>query len=188
MKLNLRDLEVLFVGAIRALAQTGVFGTKVIGMINGPGLETAQRYTGCGQVTRKVRLQDKRGRMHEIDVPVDGWKLIGLIDARAKIPLAAKVVKIQEREVLSTQAQANLAGCACLDKVIFDKGFLDGTDVWWLDQHGITSDHANPVGLGRDDAALPQAMAHRLCRSFAPVHASHEPHAPGRRAHSLSAG
>ena len=37
---------------------------------------------------------------------------------------------------LITQARANLAGYARLHKVVFDKGFLDGTDLWWLDQQG----------------------------------------------------
>jgi hypothetical protein len=36
-----------------------------------------------------------------------------------------------------TQARANLAGAARLHKVVFDRGFLDGTDLWWLDQQGI---------------------------------------------------
>jgi hypothetical protein len=39
---------------------------------------------------------------------------------------------------LVTQARTNLAGSARLHKVVFDTGFLDGVDLWWLDQHGIT--------------------------------------------------
>jgi hypothetical protein len=66
-----------------------------------------------------------------------------LIDAATKIPLAVKVVPIHEHEVLSmralvTQARANLAGTTRLQKVVFDRGFLDGVDLWWLDQHGMT--------------------------------------------------
>jgi hypothetical protein len=65
-----------------------------------------------------------------------------LIDARTKIPLAGTVVPIHEHEVLSmralvTQARTNLAGYARLHKVVFDKGFLDGVDLWWLAQQGI---------------------------------------------------
>jgi hypothetical protein len=53
------------------------------------------------------------------------------------------VVLIQEHETLSlralvTQARTNLAGHARLHKVVFDRGFLDGADLWWLDQRGIT--------------------------------------------------
>jgi hypothetical protein len=65
-----------------------------------------------------------------------------LIDAQTKIPLAGQVVPIHEHEVLSmralvTQARTNLAGHGRLHKVVFDRGFLDGVDLWWLEQHGI---------------------------------------------------
>lgn len=139
---NLRDLEALFNGVIRALAKAGVFGKRVTGIADGTDLETTERYQDCGQATRQRRIEDKWGRVQEIEVTVYGWKLIVLIDARTKLPLAAKVVPIQEHETLSlralvTQARINLAGYARLHKVVFDKGFLDGTDLWWLDQQGI---------------------------------------------------
>ena len=38
---------------------------------------------------------------------------------------------------LVTQARLNLAGSARLHKVIFDKGFLDGPTLWWLDQQEL---------------------------------------------------
>ncbi len=90
-------------------------------------------------MTRKHKVTDKRGKVCEIKVTVYGRKLIALIEAHTKIPLAAKVVKIHEHEILwlrplVIQAQANLAGAARLDKLVFDKGLLDGTDLWWLDQ------------------------------------------------------
>jgi Transposase DDE domain len=139
---NLRDLVALFNGVIRALAKAEVFGKRVTGIADGTDLETTERYQGCGQATRQRRIEDKWGRVQEIEVTVYGWKLIVLIDARTKLPLAAKVVPIQEHETLSlralvTQARINLAGYARLHKVVFDKGFLDGTDLWWLDQQGI---------------------------------------------------
>jgi Transposase DDE domain len=143
VKLNLRDLERMFNGAIRALAQAGVFDKQVTGIADGTDLETTARYQGCGQVTRKVRIEDKQGQVHAIEVTAYGWKVLLLIDARTKIPLAVKVGPIQEHEThwtraLVTQARANLAGHARLHKVVFDKGFLDGTDLWWLDQQGLT--------------------------------------------------
>ena len=142
VKWNLRDLEMVFNGAIRALAKAGVFGARVTGIADGTDLETTERYTGCGRVTRKRRLEDTCGQEHEIEVTVYGWKVFLLIEAITKIPLAVKVGKIQEHEThwtraLVTQARANLAGYTRLHKVVFDKGFLDGTDLWWLDQHGL---------------------------------------------------
>jgi hypothetical protein len=143
VQLNLRDLEAWFNGTIRALAKVGVFGAQVTGSVDATDLETTAAYKGCGQVTRKRKLTDKHGNVWEIEVTVYGWKLMVLIDALTKIPLAVTVVPIHEHEVLSmralvTEARANLAGNARLHKMVFDRGFLDGADLWWLDQHGIT--------------------------------------------------
>jgi hypothetical protein len=142
VQLNVRDLEALFNGVIRALAQTAVLAPKVTGIVDATDLETTAQYEGCGRVTRKRKVTDKRAKVHEIEVTVYGFKLIILIDAQTKMPLAGKVVPIHEHEVLSmrtlvTQARTNLAGYARLHKVVFDKGFLDGVDLWWLAQHGI---------------------------------------------------
>ena len=68
--------------------------------------------------------------------------MLRLIDAVTKIPLAVKVGKMQEHEThwtraLVTQARAHLAGHTRLHKVVFDQGFGDGTDLWWLDQQGL---------------------------------------------------
>ena len=76
VKWNLRDLEAVFNGAIRTLAKAKVFGAKVTGIADGTDLETTERYTGCGQVTRKRRIEDTRGRVHEIEVTVYGWKVL----------------------------------------------------------------------------------------------------------------
>lgn len=180
VKLNLRDLEVLFNGAIRALAQAGVFDKKVTGMADGTDLETTARYRGCGQVTRKVRIEDKQGRMHAIEVTVYGWKVLLLIDAVTKIPLAVKVRQIQEHEALwtralVTQARANLAGYACLHKVVLDQGLLAGTDLWWLEQQGLLL-----VVPAKDHMAV-TADAHALA-------AAGEGVTVGRRVHTVRHG
>jgi hypothetical protein len=125
------DLQAVFNGAIRALAKAGVFGQQVTGLADGTDLETTERYTGCGQVTRMVRIEDKRGQVHEIEVTVYGWKVLLWIDAATKIPLAVNVGPIQEHEALWTRAlvthaRLNRQGEARLHKVIFDKGFWDG--------------------------------------------------------------
>jgi hypothetical protein len=143
VKLNLRHLEGLFNGAIRALAQAGLFGKRVTGMVDATDLETTDRDEGCGQATRTRKGTDKHGHVHAIEVTVDGWKLIVLLDARTTIPLAVKVGPIQAHETLGRralmgQAQAHLAGDARRHQLGFDQGFWDGTDLWWLDQRGIT--------------------------------------------------
>ena len=87
-----------------------MFARHVTGILDGTDLETTARYEGCGQATRKRKVTDKRGKVHEIEVTVSGWKLLVLIEAMTKIPLAAKVVQIQDDEVwfprdLVTQAR-----------------------------------------------------------------------------------
>jgi hypothetical protein len=143
VKWNWRDLEAVFNGASRALAKAGVFDKQVTGIADGTDLETTAHSTGCGQVTRIVRSADARGRLHEIEVTVYGWKVFRLIEAVTKIPLAVQVGQMQEHEALwtralVTQARLNLQGSARLHKVVLDKGCLDGTTLWWLDQQAIT--------------------------------------------------
>jgi hypothetical protein len=142
VKWTLRDLERVFNGAIRALAKARVFGPKVTGLADGTDLETTERYTGWGQVTRTVCLEDTRGQVHAIAVTVYGCNVFLLIDAATKSPWAVKVGQIQEHEALwaralITPARMNLAGYARLHKVVVARGFLDGTTLWWLAQQGI---------------------------------------------------
>jgi hypothetical protein len=131
---HLRNLEAVFNGGIRALAQTGGFGKQVRDMAAGTALDTTDRSQGCGQATRKRRLADKRGKGHAIEVTVYGWNAVLLIDAVTKIPLAVKVVSMQAHQALwaralVTQARAHWAGYACLDKGVRDRGLLAGTDL-----------------------------------------------------------
>jgi hypothetical protein len=55
---------------IRTLAKAGVFGQQVTGLVDGTDLETTEHYRGCGQATRTVRMEDKHGQKHEIEVTV----------------------------------------------------------------------------------------------------------------------
>jgi hypothetical protein len=143
VKLATETMEKFLNGTVQALAKAGVFPKQVTGILDGTDLETTEKYEGCGQVTRKRKIRDKRGKIHQVEVTVYGWKLIVLIEAMTKIPLAAKVVKIHEHEASFTrqligQAHANLAGHAGLCKMLFDRGFLDGADLWWLEQERIS--------------------------------------------------
>jgi hypothetical protein len=104
VKLNLRALEALFNGVIWALAKAGLFRAKVTGIVDGTDLETMAQYEGCGQVTRTRKRTHKHGKVREIEVTMYGWKVIVMIDALTKIPLAVTVVPIQEYEGLSLQA------------------------------------------------------------------------------------
>ena len=70
VQLHRRALEALCTGGIRALAKSGVFAAKVTGLVDATELETTAQDAGCGQVTRKRQVTDKRGKGHEIAVTV----------------------------------------------------------------------------------------------------------------------
>ena len=79
-------------------------------------MPTPQSYEGCGKVkqTRKVKVKgQKEPLIAEYDV--DGWKVLVLIDAGTRLPLAMKLVQIQEYEgswlvPLLQAAQRNYGG------------------------------------------------------------------------------
>jgi Transposase DDE domain len=180
VKWNLRDLEAVCNGAIRALAPAGVFGKRVTGMVDATDLETTDRDEGCGQATRQRKVTDTQGHVQTIEVTVYGWKLLILIDTQTKIPLAGTVVQIQEHDTLFlralvTQARANLAGDARLHQVVFDQACLAGTDLWWLERQGICC-----VVPAKDNMAV-TADARALA-------AAGEAVTVGRRAHTVRHG
>jgi hypothetical protein len=70
VQLNVRDLAAWFNGVIRALARAGVLAAQLTGIVAATDLETTAQYEGCGQVTRKRKITDKRGKVHEIEVTV----------------------------------------------------------------------------------------------------------------------
>jgi len=96
----------------------------------------------CGAVTRKQKITDKHGRTQEVEVLVRGFKLITVLWQKGRIPLAAKIVKINEHEAgytleLIRKAQENIGSCARIVRLFFDKGFLDGPTLYELDKMRI---------------------------------------------------
>jgi hypothetical protein len=177
---HVRDLEGVCQGTLRALAKAGVCGPKVTGLLEGTDLETTERSTGCGQVTRTVRIEATRGQMHAIAVTVYGWKVRLVSEAVTQIPLAVNVGQMQAHaphwtRALVTQARAHLAGYARLHKVVFDQGCLAGTDRWWHDHQGLC--WVVPANATR--AVTAEARAHA---------AAGEDMTCGRRVHTVRHG
>ncbi len=71
-----------------------------------------------------------------------GWKVLVLIDVHTRLPLSMKIVKIEEYEgrwlvPLLSQAQANLGQRGHISKIVIDRGYLDGEDLWQVHSQGI---------------------------------------------------
>jgi hypothetical protein len=73
---------------------------------------------------------------------VYGWKVLVLIDVHTRLPLAMKVVTIEEYEgrwlvPLLEQAQRNLGPRGRIRTIVIDRGYLDGEDLWQVHQQGV---------------------------------------------------
>lgn len=158
-KFTTAQLEALFNGVVqRLILVVGLRGNLTVAL-DGSKVPTTAKYTGrgCLTVTHKVR-EKGTGRIVKVAKCVFGWKVLVLIEVRSRLPLAMKVGKIQEYEgrwlvPLVQQAQTNLAERARIVKVVIDRGYLDGEDLWQIDQLGITFVIVAKAGMAvREDA------------------------------------
>ena len=142
VKIPFKVIEKLFNEVVKLLAGRGVFPQRLSVIIDPTDIRTTPKYKGCGSVTRKKRVRDKAGKWKEIEITVWGWKLMVIFYGQKKIPLAAKLLKIQEHESnytieLIKMAQKNIAPYSKIVRIKMDRGHLDGKALWWLNKEGI---------------------------------------------------
>jgi hypothetical protein len=142
-KLGEQELDQLFNQMVRHLARQGFFQGALLVALDGSKLPTPKSYEGCGKLkqTRSVKIKGQKETATQ-EYYVYGWKVLVLIEVRTRLPLAVKVVQIQEYEgswliPLLEQAQANLGTQARIETIVIDRGYLDGADLWQVDQKGI---------------------------------------------------
>ncbi len=136
--------EGFFNGVIRRLVAWGTVRGEVLAALDGSKLPTTKRYAGRGCLTEEhTAIEKETTRKVTVVRHVFGWKVLVLMDVLTRLPLAMKVVPIQAYEgawllPLVEQAQVNLAGYGHITTVVIDRGYLDGEDLWALDQQGST--------------------------------------------------
>lgn len=142
-KLGEQEMEHLFNQMVQVLAGRGFFTGKLLVALDGSKLPTPESYEGCGKLkqTRSVKIKGQKEAATE-EYYVYGWKVLVLIEVRTRLPLAMKLVKIQDYEgswliPLLEQAQANLGSVAQIETVVIDRGYLDGADLWQVQQKGL---------------------------------------------------
>ena len=141
-KLGEATVLTFFNGCIAALAAFGVFAAELIVAVDGSQIETTEKYAGRGCLKVEQRKRSQEGDWVTIVDWVYGWKVVALMDTRTRIPLALKVLKIEAYEgewlvPLVKQAQANLGTHARIVTVAADRGYLDGVDLYELEEMGI---------------------------------------------------
>ena len=142
-KLSREQMESLFNQMVRCVVGWGLLDGERTAALDGSKLETPKTYTGCGKLkqTRSVKVKGQKERATE-EYYVYGWKVLVLIDVQTRLPLAMKVVQIQEYEgrwlvPLLEQAQRNLGTHGRIHTIVIDRGYLDGEDLWQVQKLGI---------------------------------------------------
>ncbi len=142
-KLGEEEMERLFNQMVQVLARRGMFTGKLVVALDGSKLPTPKSYEGCGKLkqTRRVKVKGQQAAAME-EYYVYGWKVLVLIEVQTRLPLAMKVVKIQDYEgswliPLLEQAQRNLGEQAHIETIVIDRGYLDGDDLWRVHQKGL---------------------------------------------------
>jgi len=142
-KLSREQMERLFNRMVQCVVGWGLLDGERIAALDGSKLKTPKTYEGCGKLkqTRSVKIKGQKERATE-EYYVYGWKVLVLIDVQTRLPLAMKVVQIQEYEgrwlvPLLEEAQCNLGTRGHIGVIVIDRGYLDGEDLWQVHQQGI---------------------------------------------------
>src|SRR5436190_11589284 len=142
-KVTQEEMERLFNRMVQLLARRGLFAGKLLVAVDGSKIPTPQSYEGCGKLkqTRKVKVKGQQEPVTQ-EYYVYGWKVLVLIEVQTRLPLAMKLVPIQEYEgkwlvPLLEQAQQNLGTAAQIGTIVVDRGYLDGEDLWRVHQKGV---------------------------------------------------
>ena len=142
-KIPQEEMERLFNRMVQLLARRGLFSGKLVVALDGSKLPTPRSYQGCGKLkqTRSVKVKGQKEAATE-EYYVYGWKVLVLIEVQTRLPLAMKLITIQEYEgkwlvPLLEQAQHNLGTQAHIETIVVDRGYLDGEDLWRVHQLGV---------------------------------------------------
>src|SRR5213082_704198 len=142
-KIPQEEMERLFNRMVQLLAGRGWFAGNLLVALDGSKVPTPESYQGCGKVkqTRKVKVKGHKEPLTQ-EYYVYGWKVLVLIEVQTRLPLAMKLVPIQEYEgkwlvPLLEQAQQNLGTHAHIETIVVDRGYLDGEDLWCVHQKGV---------------------------------------------------
>jgi len=137
-------LEAFFNGVIRILAAQGMFPIRVHALLDASEIESTQKCEGCGKVSKEKapELRLRAGRIRKVVETVFGFKIWVVWDPQSKLPLAMRFSTInvhdtQRAKEVVQQAMDNLKGYATITTLAFDRGFLMGPFLWWLDQCGV---------------------------------------------------
>ena len=133
-KFSSKEVDFIFKEAVRVLVKHRFIRGRTYSL-DATDLPTTKHSRGCGIKKVVKKVWSKEGNEVETVKYVYGYKLLVLMEARDKIVVAARVVKINEPEKTFTkewvwEAQQRTGGAVKV--LLVDRGFIDGVKLWWL--------------------------------------------------------
>ncbi|MCP4720567.1 MAG: transposase, partial [Desulfobacteraceae bacterium] len=138
-------LENLFNKVVSILAANSFFPKKIGALLDASEIESTEQCKGCGKVTKEKppELRLRKKRIRKVLETVFGFKLWAVWDPNSHLPLAIRFATIEVHDInfakeIIQQAIANLGEHAQINSIAMDRGFMDGTLLWWLNSIGVT--------------------------------------------------
>jgi hypothetical protein len=133
-KFSSKEVDFILKEAVRVLVKHRLIRGRTY-ILDATDLPTTKCYKGCGMKKVIKKVWSKGGQEVETVKYIYGYKLLVLMEARHKIVVAARVVKINEHESnftkdLVREAQQRTSGAVKV--LLVDRGFIDGVLLWWL--------------------------------------------------------
>jgi hypothetical protein len=139
-----KSLEKMFNQTINILAAHSFFPKKVHAILDASEIQSTEECIDCGKVSKEKapELRLRKGRIRKVLETVFGFKIWVVWDQNSKLPLALRFTTIEVADVnlardVIEQAVINLGEHATIASTAMDRGFMDGTLLWWLDTMGI---------------------------------------------------
>lgn len=139
-----KALERFFNGVISILAANSFFPKRVRALLDTSEIQSTENCVGCGKVTKEKApaLRNRKGRIRKVLETVFGFKLWTVWDPNSKLPIAIRFTTIETGDIIMAkevvqQTILNLGDHAKIVSLAFDRGFIDGKFIWWLNEMGI---------------------------------------------------
>jgi len=137
-------LEKLLNGVIAILAANNFFPKKVSAVLDASEIQSTEQCQGCGKVKKEKapELRRRKRRIRKVYEIVFGFKIWVVWDPNSRLPLAMRFATIEVDDLsfakqVIQQAITNLGDHAKITSIAIDRGFMDGTLLWWINSEGI---------------------------------------------------
>ena len=137
-------MEQVFNKTISLLASRKFFPKNVNASLDASEIQSTEKCIGCGKVSKEKapELRLRKGRIRKVMETVFGFKIWVVWDSSSKLPIALRFRTIEVADVnlaqeIIEQAIVNLGDHAKLNSIAIDRGFMDGTLLWWLESRKI---------------------------------------------------